>query len=563
MNPVGQPLKQHPVSRKLVWISMGSLLLFLALQILPVLFSDSSETGADIISKAEARQAGAAFAAENLGYVPSASDEWRVTYQTDSDFYGYMSKEKLLQDYSGNQYEQKFPYDVYRVSLVSEDTEWGRFNVDVNMYNGNIAGFTRLQKSGGSDAVFGMGLAASEGNRDHSLSTEEKQALSRPWLEAWEADYSVLTPVTNEEGYGLVYLDPSRMIGDSTLRYYFKFDEGQVSAFEAKFAAPSAHADYVERQTSLATTLTLLGYGLPTLLLGVLALVYSILCKSHTSFVRGSVLSFIHFVIMMVSTYNAVMELPTTAPESALTRALTFVFYTVYSLIMSALLYFSLVGGDGLWRKEEGLNPWPRAKEPGYGAYVLESVKHGYLWAFILMGVQSIIFLILQVTLGSWSTTDSAQSPINMQYAWLLPIIAWLAGLSEEAVYRLFGIRMLKKIVRSTWVAAFITTVIWALGHTLYPIFPISTRPIELTVIGLMFSFIFLRYGFITAMFSHVVFDSVLMGLTLILMGDASNVSAGAVAIALPFIVGYLVYRFNPPGRSDSSPPPQPLPPLG
>lgn len=563
MNPVGQPLKQHPVSRKLVWISMGSLLLFLALQILPVLFSDSSETGADIISKAEARQAGAAFAAEHLGYVPSASDEWRVTYRTDSDFYGYMSKEKLLQDYTGNHYDQKFPYDVYRVSLVSEDTEWGRFNVDVNMYNGNIAAFTRLQKSGGSDAVFGMGIAASEGNRDHSLSTEEKQALARPWLETWEADYSVLTPVTNEEGYGLVYLDPSRMIGDSTLRYYFKFDEGQVSAFEAKFAAPSAHADYVERQTSLATTLTLLGYGLPTLLLGVLALVYSILCKSHTSFVRGSVLSFIHFVIMMVSTYNAVMELPTTAPESTLTRALTFVFYTVYSLIMSALLYFSLVGGDGLWRKEEGLNLWPRAKEPGYGAYVLESVKHGYLWAFILMGVQSIIFLILQVTLGSWSTTDSAQSPINMQYAWLLPIIAWLAGLSEEAVYRLFGIRMLKKIVRSTWVAAFITTLIWALGHTLYPIFPISTRPIELTVIGLLFSFIFLRYGFITAMFSHVVFDSVLMGLTLILMGDASNVSAGAVAIALPFIVGYLVYRFNPPGRSESSPPPQPLPPLG
>jgi len=103
-----------------------------------------------------------------------------------------------------------------------------------------------------------------------------------------------------------------------------------------------------------------------------------------------------------------------------------------------------------------------------------------------------------------------------MRYAWLLPIVAWLAGISEEAIYRLFGITMLKKIVRNTFVACLITTLIWALGHTLYPIYPISTRPIELTVIGLLFSYIFLRYGFITAMFSHVVFDSILMGATLI-----------------------------------------------
>lgn len=68
-------------------------------------------------------------------------------------------------------------------------------------------------------------------------------------------------------------------------------------------------------------------------------------------------------------------------------------------------------------------------------------------------------------------------------------------------------------------------------------------------MIGLLFSYIFLRYGFIAVMFSHVVFDSILMGATLIFMREPVNVAAGLITIVMPFIVGYIVYRFNLPGR--------------
>lgn len=193
--------------------------------------------------------------------------------------------------------------------------------------------------------------------------------------------------------------------------------------------------------------------------------------------------------------------------------------------------------------------PLVRAKEPGYGQYVLDSIRAGYIWAFVLLGVQTVMFIILSFTLHNWSTTDATQSPYNMRYAWLLPIVAWLAGLSEEAIYRFFGIPMLKKVFRNTFIACLITTLVWAFYHTLYPIYPISSRPIELTVIGLLFSYIFLRYGFIAVMFSHVVFDSILMGATLIFMKESVNVGAGIFAIIMPFIVAYIVYRFNPPQK--------------
>lgn len=553
MNPVGQPLQQRPISRTLMISGLIGLILFVLFQIVPSLTQEDF-AGEPVISKSEARENAALFAAQNLGYIPEPGDRWIVTYKSDSAFYGYMSRESLLDDYSKRKLDRKYPYDTFHASLDSQDDKWAELAVDLNMYTGEPAGFTRIpagagEKGNGTEAELTGKDETEDVISDTSLSPAQQERLAQPWLKLWGADPSRLKKAYASGGFGLIYTDSSVKIGEAPLRYAFKFTAGEVSVFRPGFSAPEWHTAYVKSQTSAATRYTLFGYGLPTFALGVLALIYSILRRQHTSFARGAFLSAAHFAIMMISTYNMLPETAGTGAEDRITSVVMFVIYTLYSLLMSALLYFSLVGGNGLWRKEEGLNPWPRAKEPGYGKYVMDSVYAGYIWAFVLLGVQTIMFIILQYTLHNWSTTDPTQSPYNMRYAWLLPIVAWLAGLSEEAVYRLFGIRMLKKIVRSTLLASLITTIIWAFGHTLYPIYPISSRPIELTVIGLLFSYIFLRFGFIAVMFSHVVFDSILMGATLIFMQEPVNVAAGFITIAMPFVVGYIVYRFNPPGR--------------
>ncbi|WP_405104183.1 CPBP family intramembrane glutamic endopeptidase [Paenibacillus sp. FSL K6-1217] len=554
MNPVGQPLHQRPITTKLILAGILGLVLFVMFQIAPQLLSGSGGDTA-ILSKSEIREKAAAFAAGQLGHESADQDEWVILYKTDSSFYGYMSREKLLQDYSKNKLDQRYPFDVYHAVLYTSGESAARLAVDLNMYTGEPVAFAL-----GADADAAAGLnygehpaalkrpgTANPASSIADLSLEAKENLARPWLKLWKANPAKLKIEANADGYGLVYSDSSVTVGEIPLKYQFNYLNGEVSYFRAGFTAPAWHDTYVDGQTSLAKKLTLFGYGLPTLLLGILAMIYGILRRKHTSWKRGIFLSSIHFLIMMVSSYNVVSETGSGSAEARITAIVMFIIYVLYSLLMSLLLYFSLVGGDGLWRSEEKLNPWPRAQEPGYGRYVLKSIQAGYVWAFILLGVQTIMFIILSYTLDNWSTTDASQSPYNMKYAWLLPIVAWLAGLSEEAVYRLFGIRMLKKLVKNTLIASLITTLVWALGHTLYPIYPVISRPIELTVIGLLFSYIFLRYGFIAVMFSHVVFDSILMGATLIFMQDKVNIGAGIVTIILPFIVGYLVYRFNPP----------------
>lgn len=553
MNSVGQPLQQRPLSTKLLLAGILGLILFIMFQIAPQLLSGSAEGGNSVISKSEAREKATAFAAAQLGHTETAQDKWSIIYQTDSSFYGYMSREKLLEDYSKNKLDQRYPFEVYHAVLYTAAQEDPVLSVDLNMYNGKVVAFARGKDVNGEG--FEYGAAPADTSSQTSLSLEQKESLARPWLKLWGASPANLQIEANSEDFGLVYTDSSVKAGEAQLHYYFNFREDDVSYFRAGFSAPAWLVTYVDDQTSLATTLTLLGYGLPTLALGILALIYSILRREHTSFKRGIFLSLTHFIIMMVSTYNMLPESTSDNAAARVSSVILFIVYTLYSLLMSSLLYFSLVGGNGLWRKEEGLNPWPRAKEPGYGKYVLDSIRAGYVWAFILLGVQTIMFIVLSFSLNNWSTIDASQSPYNMRYAWLLPIVAWLAGLSEEAVYRLFGIRMVKKIVRSTFVASLITTVIWAFGHTLYPIYPISSRPIELTVIGLLFSYIFLRYGFIAVMFSHVVFDSILMGVTLIFMQETVNVGAGIVTLVMPFVVGYIVYRFNPPQKPEHAEP--------
>ncbi|WP_340025568.1 CPBP family intramembrane glutamic endopeptidase [Paenibacillus sp. FSL K6-1096] len=568
MNPIGQPLESRPPALKLIIAGILGLILFVMFQIAPQLLPASGGNPAPL-PKADIREKAADFAAKQLGYQAAAGDEWVVLYKTDASFYGYMSREKLLNDYSKNKLDQRYPFDVYHAVLYTSGQADARLAVDLNMYTGQVAAFAAgpdADAAAGHDygerpaaPAAGRSGKASPASSIPDLSLEKKESLARPWLQQWGANPAKLKIEASAGGYGLVYSDSSVKVGESPLYYQFNYDGEAVSYFRAGFSAPAWHDAYVDGQTSLARKLTLYGYGLPTLLLGILALVYGILRRRHTSWRRGIFLSSVHFVIMMVSSYNAVSESGSGSAEARITAVVMFIIYVLYSLLMSLLLYFSLVGGDGLWRSEEKLNPWPRAKEPGYGRYVLNSIQAGYIWAFILLGVQTVMFIILSYTLDNWSTTDAAQSPYNMKYAWLLPIVAWLAGLSEEAVYRLFGIQMLKKLVRNTFIASLITTLIWALGHTLYPIYPVISRPIELTVIGLLFSYIFLRHGFIAAMFSHVVFDSILMGATLIFMQDKVNVGAGIVTIILPFIVGYLVYRFNPP-REPKQAEPVPVP---
>ncbi|MFB5267182.1 CPBP family intramembrane glutamic endopeptidase [Paenibacillus enshidis] len=547
MNPIGKPVKLTADFKKLSILGIIGLAVFLLLQVLlPVLASLSQNQPGEAISKQKAVERAEGFAKSVLGFKESAGGMPAPAYEAHSELYGYLSKEQLIPEYN-RKWGGKYPYEFYRVSLP-DPAQDRTVMVDVGLQTGKPAGF--IIQNG--DGFYNNTEALPDGETrsgllrayEEGMPLADKKALAAPLLKQMGYNTENLTAETREGEPGLTYSDEGSKIGDAMLQVRLTFENGGVRSLESSFAVPSSHTEYVDQQTKLANLLYYIGYMLFSFVLGVLAVVYSSLTRRHTSFTRGIILSFVYFAISVLTLLNM---MPYLQAQSANSDILIFGIglQIIFNLMMGVIIYFSFVGGNGLW-KTAGLNPWPRAKEPGYGVYVLRSMGAGYVWAFILLGVQSVIFVILNLLIGSWSTIDETQSPYNMTYAWLLPIMAWMAGIGEEALYRLFGIPMLRKIVRSTLAASALSSLIWAFGHTLYPIYPVITRPIELLFLGLLFSFIFLKYGFITAMFSHVIFDSILMGISLMSMGDVVNIAVGAIGMVLPAVVGYVVYLFNP-----------------
>jgi hypothetical protein len=540
--------KRHNGKLNKLWIyGIIGLIIFIFVQLIPNTSSDTIgvNQASKIITKEQAKQSAISYLNKDLN-MKDEGNQISVTYNSRPDIYGYLSKEGLLKSY-GNQYAEKFPYDVFKVKFKNPNSVFKAITVDVHMITGQVVGFEKMSITNNESKQLMLQIDPANAkfllDREGPMTVAEKEIAALPYLKQFGYEPNQLQLDNTSNGLGLRYQIKDFSIGQAKAYIELQFEYKKVISIETYFSPPASHIAYVNSQTSLASWLTYAGYVFLTFVLAILAIIYSAKTRIYTSFKRGIFLSASYFVFSVIGTLNMLPVLEQSITNhSVLIKSLILQFGI--TLIMSFSIYFSLVGGDGLYRAQ-GKILWKQRDEANYGEHVLQAMKLGYAWALILLGVQSILYFIMEPIFGTWSTTDPTQSPYNMVYPLLFPLLAWVAGIGEEAVYRLFGIPMLRKLFRSTLVASIVTTVIWALGHTLYPIYPIYTRPIELLFIGLIFSFIFLKHGYIAAMFAHVIFDSILMALSLILIGGSVNWIAGIFYIALPAIVAYVVYRFN------------------
>ncbi|WP_314589609.1 CPBP family intramembrane glutamic endopeptidase [Paenibacillus terrigena] len=538
MNHLGNRLQLQFNRKILLTLGTIGLIIFILLQVLPAFFSPQASEAPNqpAISKEAATDKALAFVKQNWPQANPNAVEASISYATNSNLYGYLVSNKLLDKYHKT-FVQKYPYEYYRVEIPERNVPSKAYYIYLNMQSGEVISWK----------MFTPEDTPSLRTKDELIDAA-KQHLAKA---GYDINLLTVQQTTSEKNFpnhtNIVLEDTSRKIGESTLLITVQFIQDEISSVTPAFSVPESHLLYVQQQQRNANWMTGLGYYLLTVALAVLAIVYSILKRRYTSFKRGIFLALLYTGLSIFSFFNIMPAMKAMSGDMPVDDTLliaTALLQCVVTVIMGVATYFSFVGGDALWR-ERGLNPWPRFREPGYGDYVFRSMGIGYITAFFLLGLQVIIYIALSITIGTWSTTDATQSTYNMIYPLLFPLMAWVAGIGEEATYRLFGIIMLKKIVRNTFIACLISTLIWAFGHTLYPIYPTYSRPIELIFLGLGFSWIFFRYGFITAVFAHVIFDSIGMGLSVILMKNGTTYTLiGLGYMILPAIVAWVIRWF-------------------
>ncbi|MDD5513017.1 MAG: type II CAAX endopeptidase family protein [Candidatus Omnitrophica bacterium] len=180
-------------------------------------------------------------------------------------------------------------------------------------------------------------------------------------------------------------------------------------------------------------------------------------------------------------------------------------------------------------------------------------VLFGYLCFMVFLGLQAIIFRMGQRYLGVWETWSSLTQFSSAYVPFFTAfVIGITAGFQEEVIFRLFGVSWAKKYLKNTLLAVIFAALIWGIGHSQYAVYPVWFRSIEVTILGIVFGFVFLRYGIIPVIVAHYLFN-VFLGVSPYLFGKSSlYLFSGALFILLlPLFLAAKAYFANHPDQEE------------
>ncbi len=177
-------------------------------------------------------------------------------------------------------------------------------------------------------------------------------------------------------------------------------------------------------------------------------------------------------------------------------------------------------------------------------APIARSLLIGLCVGMIHLGYITLFYWIGQRWFGVWAPVDpNYDDALSTPLPWLYAIaLGLLPAVGEELVFRLGGISLIQRVTGMPRLAVVTTAVIWASLHTTYSQQPFFIRLIELTIVGIVFGALFLRYGVLSSMAAHYTYNAALM-VPLLMQGSwATRIGAlvavgGAALLLLPAMI--------------------------
>ena len=444
--------------------------------------------------------------------------------------------------------DNNLPVLEYSIRFFQE-LEKEEFLVNVDASNGNIISFLQ---------------AISEDQERGQMSELEARAFARSFLEEEgldlnkieERDFS-LDQKEKRRDYEFTFRFKDSNIptefGDMHQELWVSVLGDKIGGFVSYFFVPEDFGRVVNGEMGngmLIAALSFLASALMIVLcLVVLAQQYkrSNLNKKLFFYISGFI-----FIILFFENINFI-PLIKSAYETDISFlvfwGLSFIIPIIAIIFTTTLVFISGASGEALAREV-----WPRKikflsslGEKVFSREMSQSILKGYLIAFILLGITAFIYFIGEKYLGVWSLLSLGGAyGISLSFVPAFSIFAgvgMLAAISEEFLYRLFGISFFKKKFKrlgkskSTILAIIIITIIWAVAHSTYPVFPFYFRAIELLIGGAIFGYFFVRYNIATTITAHYVFNTSISLPVLLLGGSTTQFIAGIFVVALPGMV--------------------------
>ena len=154
-----------------------------------------------------------------------------------------------------------------------------------------------------------------------------------------------------------------------------------------------------------------------------------------------------------------------------------------------------------------------------------------------------VLFILTAKKLGAWYPLDEPYSNIlNTKLPLLDPLLDGVfPAFSEETLSRLFAISFFLFVTKRKSLALIIPAVIWAFCHSWYLTSPVYLRGIELTVKGIIYGYIFMKFDIITVIMAHFSYNAILGSIPLLRSDNLYIFSCGISVVGfilLPLIPG-------------------------
>ncbi|MCG7410528.1 CPBP family intramembrane metalloprotease [Paenibacillus sp. ACRRX] len=544
-------------SKALIGAAVAGFLLFLVIQvIIPFLSSSNTEQLTPMLTKDEAiRRAEVAYTSAIFSATPSFSNTSKgssipssaqfkkgAIYYTNDLLSGYLSKYELHTAY--NRWEKAAPYDIYRVFFDKEAPLQHKrelVTIDIHMRTGQIVGYQQVL----SDTI----------DADNSSTTSEVEQPNpdRAYMLA-HSDEAVLqlgyTPAqlarkSEQLSNEIRYTVKNGQVGDAKLEVVVWWQNGKISQAQSIWTLPEAYTQLMQEQKSTAEQISSIGYVLMSVIFAAAACIMALIYRKRIRF-RSRTMLTLAALSCLISILHGWNVIPGTIMADRLEPIgydrlqMTITIQSLFLFVQAGItLYLALIVGRSCWDVSQHKQVVISWSDADFGRQLVRSFWVGLAFTGVLLGTQSIIYTGLELGMKAWSSTDASSSPLNLSYMFLYPLVAWVAAISEEGFFRLFAVGLFRKFLRNTWVAAIIPTFVWAAGHVTYPIYPYYSRPLELMIIGFLFVWIMVRYGFWSAVVAHLMLDTILMVIPYWIDGSWSGIVIGTFYLLLPMAVVY------------------------
>jgi membrane protease YdiL (CAAX protease family) len=141
----------------------------------------------------------------------------------------------------------------------------------------------------------------------------------------------------------------------------------------------------------------------------------------------------------------------------------------------------------------------------------VRSTLIGYGLAGMMLGFLILFYYIGTELFGVWSPAYVIEydNAFSTAFPWAYPLLVGLvAAAQEEFFFRLLAVTLMLRWLKIRWLAVLIPAIVWGFLHSNYPVEPIYTRGIELTIVGTAFGYIFLRWGIWSTIVGHYAYNA-------------------------------------------------------